>query len=111
MRRQPGRHHGQVGAAESFLAFHYSDFKLFSPSLTPSREELMAAATVAVLLGVPIIGLVSLLSPVPTTCLDPPAVEGVKFHAVVPSTFYAYSPYFNDTSEGIVNPTGLYKFG
>ena len=71
----------------------------------------MAAATVAVLFGVPIIGLVSLLSPVPTSCLDYPAVEGVKFHPVVPSTFYAYSPYFNNRSEGIVNPTGQRSFG
>jgi len=59
---------------------------------------------VFVLLAVPIIGLVSILFPVPTTCPDPPKLENGKYQLGVPSTFYAYGKH-NDTV-GIINPTG-----
>jgi len=68
------------------------------------KEECYALLVVIVLFGVPIIGLVSILFPVPTKCPDPPKLEHGKYQLGVPSTFYAYGKY-NDTV-GIINPTG-----
>lgn len=68
------------------------------------KEEIYAGLVVVVLFGVPIIGIVSILFPVPTSCPDPPKLENGKYQLGVPSTFYAYGKY-NDTV-GIINPTG-----
>jgi len=68
------------------------------------KEEFYALIVVFILFGVPIIGLVSILFPVSTTCPDPPKLEHGKYQLGVPSTFYAYGKH-NDTV-GIINPTG-----